>query len=156
MEGRDALLKDSHLQRNDSIQKCALAAKVRGYQTFALQDGGMCVGSPRAHKTFGKYGKSQDCKNDGKGGPWANQVYNLIGTMEGTVILILILYVIHSDPNSSYSDWAEQVLQQRFFACWNPKLCTCQSSPCVSQPVSQSVSQSASQPSASQPPAVSQ
>ncbi|XP_078364962.1 uncharacterized protein LOC144649346 [Oculina patagonica] len=82
MEGRDILLKDSYSQRNDAIQKCAVAAKVRGYKTFALQDGGMCVGSPRANKTFGKYGKSQDCKNDGKGGPWANQVYNLTGTME--------------------------------------------------------------------------
>ncbi|XP_078364950.1 uncharacterized protein LOC144649337 [Oculina patagonica] len=82
MEGRDIFLKDSYSQRNDSIQKCAVAAKVRGYKTFAIQDGGMCVGSPRAQETFGKYGKSQGCKNDGKGGPWANQVYNLTGTME--------------------------------------------------------------------------
>ncbi len=89
MEGRDVLLEDSYSQRNDAIQKCAVAAKVRGFKTFAIQDGGMCVGSWWAHKTFGKYGKSQDCKNDGKGGPWANQVYNLIGTMQGTVILIL-------------------------------------------------------------------
>ncbi|XP_078364951.1 uncharacterized protein LOC144649338 [Oculina patagonica] len=82
MEGRDILLKDCYSQRNDSIQKCAVAAKVRGYKTFAIQDGGMCVGGPKAHETFGKYGKSRDCENDGKGGPWANQVYNLTGTME--------------------------------------------------------------------------
>ena len=52
---------------------------------FAIQDGGMCVGSPNAHKVYDKYGESQGCKNDGKGGAGANQVYNLTGTMEGTV-----------------------------------------------------------------------
>ena len=84
MEGTDALLKDSYLQRNQAIQKCAVAALTRGYKMFAIQDGGMCAGSPNAHKVYGKYGKSQDCRNDGKGGAGANQVYNLTGTMEGT------------------------------------------------------------------------
>ena len=88
MEGSDVLLKDSYSQRNDAIQKCAVAAMSRGYKTFALQDGGMCVGSSNAHKVYGKYGKSQDCKNDGKGGSWANEVYHLTGTMEGTVTRI--------------------------------------------------------------------
>ena len=60
-----------------------MAAKVRGFKTFAIQDGGMCVTDPTAHQNFDKYGKSKDCKNDGKGGPWANQVYNLTGTLEG-------------------------------------------------------------------------
>ena len=87
MERSDVFLKDSYSQRNDAIQKCALAAKLRGYKTFAIQDGGMCVSGPNSHQTFDKYGKSQDCKNDGKGGPWANQVYRLTGTMEGTVKL---------------------------------------------------------------------
>jgi len=82
MERRDVLLKDSYPQRNQAIQKCAVAALTRGYKMFAIQDGGMCVGSPNAHKVYGKYGKSQDCKNDGKGGAGANQVYNLTGTME--------------------------------------------------------------------------
>ena len=88
LERSDVLLEDSYwYQRNDAIRKCAVAAKVRGYQTFALQDGGMCVSSLDANETFWKYGRSQDCRNDGKGGPWANQVYNLTGTMEGTDIL---------------------------------------------------------------------
>ena len=55
---------------------------------FAIQDGGMCVGSPNAHMVYGKYGKSQDCKNDGKGGAGANQVYNLSGTVEGTYVFV--------------------------------------------------------------------
>ena len=83
MEGTDALLKDNYSQRNHAIQKCAVAALTRGYKMFAIQDGGMCVGSPNAHKVYGKYGKSQDCKIDGKGGVGTNEVYNLTGTMEG-------------------------------------------------------------------------
>ena len=89
MERTDALLKDNYSQRKHAIQKCAVAALTRGYRVFAIQDGGMCVSSPNAHKVYGKYGKSQDCKNDGKGGAGANQVYNLTGTMEGTDGLIL-------------------------------------------------------------------
>ena len=85
LEGNDTLLNGNHSLRNDAIRKCALAAMVLGYKTFAIQDGGMCVGGPNAHKTYDKYGRSQDCKNDGKGGPWANQVYNLTETVEGTV-----------------------------------------------------------------------
>ena len=30
-------------------------------------------------KTFDKYGKSTACKDDGEGGPWANQVYVING-----------------------------------------------------------------------------
>ena len=89
METTDALLKDDYSLRNHAIQKCAVAALTRGYKMFAIQGGGMCVGSPNAHKVYGKYGKSQDCKNDGKGGVGANHVYNLTGTMEGTVTRIL-------------------------------------------------------------------
>jgi len=85
MERGDVLLRDSYSQRNHAIQKCAVAALTRGYKMFAIQDGGMCVGSPNAHKVYDKYGESQGCKNDGKGGAGANQVYNLTGTMEGTV-----------------------------------------------------------------------
>ena len=83
LEGRDVLLNDSYSLRNDAIQKCALAAKVRGYETFAIQDGGICVSGPNAHQTYDKYDRSKGCKNEGKGGPWANQVYKLTGTLEG-------------------------------------------------------------------------
>ena len=52
---------------------------LQGYKMFGIQDGGMCVTSPTAHKTYNKYGESQDCKSDGKGGPWVNQVYRFPG-----------------------------------------------------------------------------
>ena len=46
---------------------------------FAIQNGGWCAASATAHETFNKYGKSTACRSDGKGGPWANQVYVIKG-----------------------------------------------------------------------------
>ena len=49
---------------------------------FALQDGGLCASSPTANETYPKYDESSDCKDDGEGGPWANQVYEILkGTL---------------------------------------------------------------------------
>ena len=63
--------------KGNEIQKCALFAKLIGYKVFAIQNGGECLTSATAHKTYSKYGESQVCKDDGKGGPFANQVYRL-------------------------------------------------------------------------------
>ena len=49
-----------------------------GYRMFAVQNGGWCASSAAAPKTFAKYGNSTACKQDGEGGPWANQVYSFI------------------------------------------------------------------------------
>ena len=46
---------------------------------FAVQHGGWCAASATAAKTFDKYGTSTSCKDDGEGGPWANQVYVIKG-----------------------------------------------------------------------------
>ena len=46
---------------------------------FAVQNGGWCAASATASQTYDKYGKSTACKDDGEGGPWANQVYELKG-----------------------------------------------------------------------------
>ena len=46
-----------------------------GYNMFSVQDGGQCFGSSTAPQTFDKYGKSDACRADGEGGPWANEVY---------------------------------------------------------------------------------
>ena len=60
---------------------------------FALQDGGWCASSDKAEKTFNKYGKSEKCKKDGEGGPWASQVYYIRGnTCLGS---IAISYICH-------------------------------------------------------------
>ena len=70
-----SLLVNDYKTRTKAVQKCAVFAKLQGYKTFGIQDGGMCVTSASAHKTYNKYGESRDCKSDGKGGLWANQVY---------------------------------------------------------------------------------
>ncbi|XP_066027384.1 uncharacterized protein [Pocillopora verrucosa] len=93
LEGKDVLLSDSYTEREDAIQKCAVAAIIRGYITFGIQNGGMCVSGPNAHQTYSKYGESMDCKNDGEGGPWANQVYNLVGRVDDIFESVYRLHV---------------------------------------------------------------
>ena len=63
--------------REDAIQKCYQAAKSLGYHVFAVQHGGQCASSATAKSTYNKYGASTACMPDGKGGPWANDVYEI-------------------------------------------------------------------------------
>ena len=46
---------------------------------FAIQDGGWCAADNTAAQTFDKYNESAMCNSDGKGGPYANQVYVIKG-----------------------------------------------------------------------------
>ena len=78
LEGRSRLLKGNYQRRLYAFQKCASAALRRGWRMFALQNGGWCASSRRAHLTFARYGRSNKCRR-GKGGPWANNVYVLRG-----------------------------------------------------------------------------
>ena len=64
--------------REDAIQKCFLGAKSLGYSVFAVQAGGWCASSATAKSTFTKYGKSNDCNSNGKGGTYASSVYEII------------------------------------------------------------------------------
>ena len=75
IEGTDSILDGSYSSRKNAIAKCAVAAMRAGYSMFAVQNGGHCQASATAQQTFSNYGKSTACKNDGEGGPWANQVY---------------------------------------------------------------------------------
>ncbi|XP_078379553.1 uncharacterized protein LOC144662584 [Oculina patagonica] len=75
LEGQDGILDGNATSRSDPIGKCYEAAKKRGFNVFALQDGGFCSSSATAEKTFNKYGTSLNCKSDGEGGAGANQVY---------------------------------------------------------------------------------
>ncbi len=79
IEGKDSILDGSYGSRQNAIAKCAVAARKRGFQMFAVQNGGWCATSATAEKTFDKYGKSNACKVDGEGGPWANEVYIIQG-----------------------------------------------------------------------------
>ena len=87
MDGRSRLLRGNYKTRRNAIDLCALVAASQGYNMFAVQDGGWCATGPRAHLTFRRYGKSNRCRN-GKGGPWANDVYRVTG--EYSTILNLI------------------------------------------------------------------
>ena len=72
------MLRGNYKRRRKAIEKCAYEAVKRGYQFIGIQDSGWCASGPRAHKTFAKYGRTNRCRN-GKGGPWANDVYRIIG-----------------------------------------------------------------------------
>ena len=78
LERRSRLLKGNYRRRAGAIRNCALAAARRGYKVFAIQHGGWCASARYAYRTYRKYGKSNRCRN-GKGGPWANDVYVLRG-----------------------------------------------------------------------------
>lgn len=90
LDGRSRLLKGNYKRRWDAVRKCALASAMRRYHVFAVQDGGWCVSARRAHITFGKYGKTNKCRN-GKGGPWANSVYVLRGVYTSEFLGTLVL-----------------------------------------------------------------
>ncbi|XP_077978220.1 uncharacterized protein LOC144433736 [Glandiceps talaboti] len=78
LEGEDDGLDGNYRRREDAVLKCAEAARKRGFKVFAVQNGGWCASSGDAGDTYKKYGSSNDCKKDGEGGPWANQVYEII------------------------------------------------------------------------------
>lgn len=78
MDGRNILVKGYYRRRIDAILKCCLVALRFGYRAFAVQHQGWCATGPRAHLTYRKYGRTGRCRN-GKGGPWANDVYAVSG-----------------------------------------------------------------------------
>ena len=77
LEGTDNILDGPYRDRKNAIEKCAVAARRRGFDIFAVQDGGWCASSELAGEIFRRYGKSNSCQSDGKGGPLANNVYYL-------------------------------------------------------------------------------
>lgn len=80
IEGSDSRLTGNYQQRADAVNKCYEVAKERGMKIFSVQHQGHCQADSTLDK-YKKYGPSRACAN-GKGGPWANDVY-LIGDDEG-------------------------------------------------------------------------
>ena len=78
VDGRYPIVRGYYRRRKEAIQKCGAVALMRGYRAFAVQHQGWCATGPRAHVTYKKYGRSNRCRN-GKGGPWANDVYVVSG-----------------------------------------------------------------------------
>ena len=50
---------------------------------FSLQNGGWCATTDTAQDTYKKFGPSDTCKDDGEGGPWGNQVYQVDLAVDG-------------------------------------------------------------------------
>jgi hypothetical protein len=69
-------LTGNYQQREQAIEKCYAVAKGSGYKYFAIQHGGHCQGSNDINYSK-KYGPSNNCAN-GKGGPWANDIYEIM------------------------------------------------------------------------------
>ncbi|XP_006816495.2 uncharacterized protein LOC102803376 [Saccoglossus kowalevskii] len=78
LEGTDSRLDGSSRKRDDAVAKCAEVAASKGYAVFTVQHGGECYSGPNAESTYNKHGPSDRCKHDGKGGVWANQVYEIV------------------------------------------------------------------------------
>jgi len=76
LEGKSKKLVGHYKRRQNPVQQCYNAAKAKGFQYFAVQDGGQCMSSATAGNDYQKYGKSRDCTSS-KGGPMANFVYRI-------------------------------------------------------------------------------
>ena len=63
-----------HTNRVKAIEKCAFAAKKRGFGIFGVQYGGQCATGTDEEAIYDKYGPATVCQ-DGKGGGYANDVY---------------------------------------------------------------------------------
>jgi hypothetical protein len=77
MENIDRVLEGNYYQRSGASVKCAEAAYKRGFDVFAIQNGGKCSSSSSAIQTYSKYGKTTVCGKDGRGGVLANEVYQI-------------------------------------------------------------------------------
>ena len=75
IEGSDPRIRGNYQRRGDAINKCFQVARQRKMVLFAVQNGGWCAASENLNG-YKKYGKSGKCRN-GKGGPWANDVYRI-------------------------------------------------------------------------------
>ncbi len=85
LEGKDPRLDgEDYKLRKNAIEKCALVSKELGYKVFAVKDGGKCLSSPTAHKTFIRGDAIKRCESDGRGRAKINHVY-VIGDMKSTI-----------------------------------------------------------------------
>ena len=94
LEGKDARLKGSFSSRDYAIDLCYQSAKAKGYQIFAVQNGGWC-GGMKGGTRYQKYGKANNCKY-GKGGSSANNVYQIGGKTSAKYTIFLKVRVLGS------------------------------------------------------------
>ena len=79
MENENSTYLDGSYQtRTNAVKKCALEAAKRGFQAFAVQNGGACFSDAGALVNYSMYGNTS-CPQGGKGGHLVNEVYLLGG-----------------------------------------------------------------------------
>ena len=83
IEGSDPRIRGNYVRRGDAINKCYQVARQRKMIIFAVQNGGWCAAAGNLNG-YRKYGKAGNCKN-GKGGPWANDVYRITNPIRPAV-----------------------------------------------------------------------
>ena len=108
IEGSDPRIRGSYRGRADAINKCYQVARQRKMIIFAVQNGGWCAAATNLNG-YRKYGKAGNCRN-GKGGPWANDVYRITNPIKpavpkgrSTTALAYLGYDDSSDCFSSFS-----------------------------------------------------
>ena len=76
IEGSDVLISGDYKTRPGAIDLCYKISKQRGMKYFGVQDGGHCAAGNDLNSAK-KYGPAGNC-SVGKGGPWANDVYEVV------------------------------------------------------------------------------
>ena len=80
------MLNGDYVDRKNSIHKCFLASYSLGYDIFALERGGKCIGYPStvqpsgtlSKNSYQKHGASVHCDASGKGGGASMSVYQVV------------------------------------------------------------------------------
>ena len=75
-EGNSSFLDGDYPFRENATMKCFETARNWSRPIFAVQDGGQCF-TEAPGQSYDKYGPSSDCKDDGEGGPMANDVFEI-------------------------------------------------------------------------------
>lgn len=86
--------------------RCEIYARDHGWRVYAVQYGGECFTGPRAGRTYRKYGHARNCKN-GRGGGWANSVYEVSHWKHWRRVWLLKYYKAH------YFKWRGYANKQR-------------------------------------------
>ena len=89
LDGRKSIITGNYRARRYAVEKCAVVAMMKNFKVMGVQHQGWCASSAVAHRTYAKYGRANNCKN-GKGGPWANDVYRLKRKFRSVPVLYCI------------------------------------------------------------------
>ena len=71
-------VQDCHAADNGPLKCCTEVARSQGFSHFALQASGACMTSIDAGAKYKMHGSSSACPSSGLGGPYLNEVYEII------------------------------------------------------------------------------